>query len=254
MGDRFHKKLHADNASSLFRYFRVSDGKSRSAHPAGSTGDRYSSTLLSVSGPMSSAPSPCRSAAAASFRFFSVLLVAIGDAVTFDQTHRHAANSCRVTTFDPRRRSATLRCCGFARDCAAMTKVTALKLHRRSRVLDVSFADGLKAQLPCEYLRVFSPSAEVRGHGGGEPKLVPGKRNVNISRIEPVGAYAVRLVFDDGHDSGLYSWEVLRQLAEEQDSNWKHYLARMADHGMSRDQDVMSLSALGPKKWTPPKA
>ncbi|MEC9356288.1 MAG: DUF971 domain-containing protein [Pseudomonadota bacterium] len=135
-----------------------------------------------------------------------------------------------------------------------MTKVTALKLHRLSRVLDVSFADGLKAQLPCEYLRVFSPSAEVRGHGGGEPKLVPGKRNVNISRIEPVGAYAVRLVFDDGHDSGLYSWEVLRQLAEEQDSNWKHYLARMADHGMSRDQDVMSLSALGPKKWTPPKA
>lgn len=139
-----------------------------------------------------------------------------------------------------------------------MSKVTTLKLHRLSRVLDLRFADGYETRLPCEYLRVFSPSAEVRGHGGGEPKLVPGKRNVGITRIEPVGAYAVRLIFDDGHDSGLYSWQVLRELGERYETNWQRYLARMAEHGMSRDSEVLKLSALdpnqGPKKWTPPSS
>lgn len=133
-----------------------------------------------------------------------------------------------------------------------MAKVTALKLHRASRVLDVTFASGERHSLPCEYLRVFSPSAEVRGHGGGEPQLVPGKRAVNIARIEPVGAYAVRLVFDDGHDSGLYSWDVLWDLAQSHHANWQHYLARLAEHKLSRDSEVLTLSALGPKKWSPP--
>lgn len=126
----------------------------------------------------------------------------------------------------------------------SQTAVTALRLHRQSRVLEVHFADGTEAQLPCEYLRVFSPSAELRGHGLPEPLLVGGKRNVNIARVEPVGHYAVRLCFDDGHDTGLYSWDVLRDLAQQQVSNWARYLERLAEAGMSRDRDVMTLSAL----------
>jgi DUF971 family protein len=128
--------------------------------------------------------------------------------------------------------------------------VTALKLHRQSRMLDVEFADGTRAELPCEYLRVFSPSAELRGHGLPEPLLVGGRRNVNIARIEPVGHYAVRLCFDDGHDTGLYSWDVLHDLARHQARNWARYLERLAEAGMSRDRDVVTLSALG-KPATP---
>ena len=124
---------------------------------------------------------------------------------------------------------------------------TAITLHRQSRVLKVGYADGAVHSLPCEYLRVFSPSAEVRGHGGGEPSLVPGKRNVSIARIEPVGHYAVRLVFDDGHDSGLYSWDVLHELTRDDEANWARYLARLDEHGMSRDSAVVKLSAL-PRK------
>lgn len=129
---------------------------------------------------------------------------------------------------------------------------SAIKLHRQSRVLELRYADGAHYELPCEYLRVFSPSAEVRGHGGGEPTLVPGKRQVNIARIEPVGAYALRLVFDDGHDSGLYSWPLLRELGERYAENWSRYLQRLAEHGMSRDSDVVKLSALQPRKFKPP--
>jgi len=130
-------------------------------------------------------------------------------------------------------------------------RVTALKLHRGSRLLEVAFADGSRHQLPCEYLRVFSPSAELQGHGLPEPILVGGKRNVNISRVEPVGQYAVRLVFDDGHDTGLYSWSVLWTLAQDQEKNWARYEQRLADIGMSRDRDVTKLAALV-KKYTPP--
>ncbi|GAC1633894.1 MAG: DUF971 domain-containing protein [Nevskia sp.] len=128
---------------------------------------------------------------------------------------------------------------------------TAIKLHKASRLLEVGYADGSGFQLSCEYLRVFSPSAEVRGHGGGEPQLVAGKRGVNIAAIEPVGRYAVRLRFDDGHDTGLYSWSVLKELAEHQPAWWARYLERLAEHGMSRDSDVVKLSALGVKKFTP---
>lgn len=125
-----------------------------------------------------------------------------------------------------------------------------LKLHRQSRRLELCYADGSRFELPYEYLRVYSPSAEVRGHGGGEPQLVPGKRGVNVARVEPVGRYAVRLVFDDGHDSGLYSWDVLRELAEGQATLWPRYLARLQAEGMSRDSDVVKLAAL-PKKYRP---
>lgn len=128
---------------------------------------------------------------------------------------------------------------------------TRLLLHRASRLLEVGYADGRCHQLPCEYLRVYSPSAEVRGHSGGEPMLVGGKRNVNIAAIEPVGRYAVRLRFDDGHDTGLYSWDILAELAANHDAWWARYLERLAQHGMSRDSEVTKLSALPPKKYTP---
>ena len=111
---------------------------------------------------------------------------------------------------------------------------TEIKLHQASRVLEVAFEDGAHFRLPCEYLRVFSPSAEVRGHGPGTATLVTGKEKVNIAAIEPVGNYAVKLVFDDGHSSGLYSWNVLRELGADQDSNWQDYLRRLAEAGYRR--------------------
>jgi DUF971 family protein len=125
-----------------------------------------------------------------------------------------------------------------------------IKLHRATRVLEIGYADGRRYQLPCEYLRVFSPSAELQGHGLIEPMLLGGKRAVNISAIEPVGQYAVRLRFDDGHDTGLYSWDVFERLGEDQDKNWARYLQRLEAVGMSRDRDVTKLAAL-PKKYTP---
>ena len=126
-----------------------------------------------------------------------------------------------------------------------------LKLKREERLLEVRYADGSVFALPCEYLRVFSPSAEVRGHGLEEPVLVPGKQGVNISAIEPVGRYAVRLRFDDGHDTGLYTWEVFHDLGTRHAEHWARYLTRLAEHGMSRERDLVKLSAL-PKKYTPP--
>ena len=125
-----------------------------------------------------------------------------------------------------------------------------IKLLSAQRLLELRYADGSLFSLPCEYLRVFSPSAEVRGHGLEEPVLVPGKSAVNVQQIVPVGRYAVRLVFDDGHDTGLYSWEVLWALAQAHEANWTRYLERLAEHGMSRERDVVKLSAL-PKKYTP---
>jgi DUF971 family protein len=127
---------------------------------------------------------------------------------------------------------------------------TLIKLHRATRVLEIAYADGRHYQLPCEYLRVFSPSAELQGHGLIEPMLLGGKRSVNISAIEPVGQYAVRLRFDDGHDTGLYSWDVFERLGEDQDKNWARYLERLEAVGMSRDRDVTKLAAL-PKKYIP---
>jgi DUF971 family protein len=111
---------------------------------------------------------------------------------------------------------------------------TALTLHSASRMLEVHFDDGAQFTLPCEYLRVFSPSAEVRGHGGPMQTL-PGKRLVNIVAIEPVGHYAVKLVFSDGHDSGLYGWDTLYELGREQTTLWQDYLDRLAAAGLTRD-------------------
>ena len=112
---------------------------------------------------------------------------------------------------------------------------TEIKLHQQSRVLEISFANGKTFSLPCEFLRVYSPSAEVRGHGPGQEVLQTGKRAVGIAAIEPVGMYAVKFVFTDGHDTGIYSWDYLYDLGAKQDSNWKSYLARMAAAGKSRD-------------------
>jgi len=108
-----------------------------------------------------------------------------------------------------------------------MNNPTEIKLRSRSRVLEVVYEDGARYQLPFEYLRVHSPSAEVKGHGPGQEVLVLGKQNVGIRAVDPVGQYAVRLVFDDGHDSGLYTWTYLRELGEKQAENWTKYQARV---------------------------
>src|SRR3954467_4460086 len=112
---------------------------------------------------------------------------------------------------------------------------TEINLHQQSRMLDIAFDDGCAFSMPVEYLRVHSPSAAVRGHGPGQEVLQTGKRNVNIDAIEPIGMYAVKLVFTDGHDTGIYSWEYLYDLGSRQDANWKTYLARLQQAGKSRD-------------------
>ncbi|MBL0122069.1 MAG: DUF971 domain-containing protein [Betaproteobacteria bacterium] len=104
---------------------------------------------------------------------------------------------------------------------------TEIKLHQKSRELEVAFDDNRQFRFSCEYLRVYSPSAEVRGHGPGQEVLQIGKKNVQISAIEPVGTYAVTLVFSDGHNTGIYSWDYLHDLGVKQDEYWKTYLARM---------------------------
>ena len=110
-----------------------------------------------------------------------------------------------------------------------------IKLHQTSRVLEIAFADGATFRLPCEFLRVYSPSAEVRGHGPGQEVLQTGKKDVEISRIEPVGQYAVQLYFSDGHDTGIYSWDLLYDYGLRQDEMWQHYLKRMQEAGASRE-------------------
>jgi len=112
---------------------------------------------------------------------------------------------------------------------------TEIKLHQKSRVLEIAFADGATFRLPCEFLRVYSPSAEVRGHGPGQEVLETGKKDVEISRIEPVGQYAVQLHFSDGHDTGIYSWDLLYDYGVRQDEMWRIYLKRMDEAGASRE-------------------
>jgi len=112
---------------------------------------------------------------------------------------------------------------------------TEIKLHQASRVLEITFSDGRHFRLPYELLRVYSPSAEVRGHGPGQEVLQTGKRGVTIATVEPVGHYALRPTFSDGHDSGIYSWEHLYDLGSRQDELWRRYLERLAAAGASRD-------------------
>lgn len=115
---------------------------------------------------------------------------------------------------------------------------TDIVVHTESRVLEVAFNDGNKYRLPFEFLRVHSPSAEVRGHGHGQEVLQTGKRAVRLTRAEPVGNYALKLVFSDGHDSGLYSWDYLAELGQQQDTLWQTYLERLEAAGASRDIDT----------------
>lgn len=111
---------------------------------------------------------------------------------------------------------------------------TEIRLHQQSRVLEISFADGRIFKLPCEFLRVYSPSAEVRGHGPGQETLQTGKKDVAIAKIEPVGTYAVQLHFSDGHNTGIYSWDILYDYGMHQPEMWEHYLKRLKDAGASR--------------------
>ena len=112
---------------------------------------------------------------------------------------------------------------------------TEIKLHQSSRALEIAFNDGRVFRLPYELLRVYSPSAEVRGHGPGQEVLQVGKRDVAIKEVEAVGHYAIRPTFSDGHDTGIYSWDYLYDLGVRQDDLWQRYLDRMAAAGASRD-------------------
>src|SRR5262245_1272168 len=113
--------------------------------------------------------------------------------------------------------------------------VTEIKLHQKSRLLEVAFSDGRSFRLPSEFLRVYSPSAEVRGHGPGQEVLQTGKREVEMKSLEPVGSYAVQPLFSDGHGTGIYSWEYLYELGENQERMWREYLDKLAAAGASRD-------------------
>lgn len=112
---------------------------------------------------------------------------------------------------------------------------TAITVHQQSRVLEIAFDDGAAFKLPFELLRVYSPSAEVQGHGPGQEVLQTGKREVQITGLEPVGHYAVQPSFSDGHDTGIYSWELLYRLGREQEALWAKYLERLAAAGVDRD-------------------
>lgn len=112
---------------------------------------------------------------------------------------------------------------------------TGITLHQKSRVLEIAFSDGRSFRLPYEYLRVYSPSAEVRGHGPGQEVLQVGKRAVDIRALEPVGSYAVQPQFSDGHNTGIYSWDYLYELGENQGKYWAQYLEKLAAAGASRE-------------------
>ena len=111
-----------------------------------------------------------------------------------------------------------------------------ITVHGQSRVLEVTFSDGAQFRIPFELMRIYSPSAEVQGHGPGQEVLQTGKKEVAIDRIEPVGTYAVQLCFSDGHDTGIYSWDLLYDFGERQAEMWAHYLGRLEEAGASRDK------------------
>ena len=115
-------------------------------------------------------------------------------------------------------------------------QVSRLHYHQQRRILDVQFSNGEQTSFSAEFLRVYSPSADVRGHG--TPKLVSNKKQVAIVKLQPAGHYAVKLVFDDGHDTGLYSWHYLHQLAQQQDSLWQQYLARLDSANANREDSI----------------
>ena len=134
-----------------------------------------------------------------------------------------------------------------------MPTPTDITLHQASRILEIAFSDGRRCRLPCEFLRVHSPSAEVRGHGPGQEVLQAGKCEVDIVALEPVGTYALKLVFSDGHDTGLYAWDYLYELGRDQDALWRRYLERLQAAGASRDADAASAPAPAPPTcWKKP--
>lgn len=116
-----------------------------------------------------------------------------------------------------------------------VVRPTDIILHQQSRLLEIAFDDGKRFKLPCEFLRVHSPSAEVRGHGAGQEVLQTGKKGVTIHAVEPVGNYAVKLVFSDSHATGLYAWDYLHSLGVDHDALWKTYLERLEKAGASRE-------------------
>ena len=116
-------------------------------------------------------------------------------------------------------------------------KPTEIRLRTKSRVLAIEFDDGGAFELPFEYLRVHSPSAEVKGHGPGQEVLQTGKENVQVTALEPIGHYAVRIIFDDGHDTGLYTWSYLHELGTEQSTRWQAYLDRLTAAGYARQSE-----------------
>ena len=122
---------------------------------------------------------------------------------------------------------------------------TEIKLHQTSRLMELTFADGKVYRLPYEFLRVYSPSAEVRGHGPGQETLQVGKRDVTIAEVEAVGHYAIRPKFSDGHDTGIYSWDSLYELATRHEPMWRQYLARLEAAGASRDPGSQPPPAAG---------
>jgi len=122
---------------------------------------------------------------------------------------------------------------------------TGITYHKTAKTLELSYADNVAMTLPAELLRVYSPSAEVRGHSESERVLQTGKKHVGITAIEPVGNYAIRIVFDDGHDTGIYSWAFLRDLAQNQESFWQRYLSELDEKNASR------LPAIPVGSWTP---
>jgi DUF971 family protein len=120
-----------------------------------------------------------------------------------------------------------------------------LTLHGQTRVLEIGFSDGAQFRIPFELMRVYSPSAEVQGHGPGQEVLQTGKREVGIAEIEPVGNYAVKPTFTDGHESGLFTWEYLYFLGDQQDALWKQYEDRLQAAGMSRDAPMIEATVGG---------
>lgn len=129
---------------------------------------------------------------------------------------------------------------GIDRDTPIPTEI---RLHQKSRRLELDYENGESYSLDFEFLRVYTPSAEARGHGPGQEVLQTGKRLVDIERIEPVGTYALRLIFSDGHDSGLYSWDLLYNFGKHHDELWQTYLTQIEAQGLSRDVDTTSRSA-----------
>ncbi len=127
---------------------------------------------------------------------------------------------------------------------ATTPQPTSITVHQQSRVLEVGFADGAQFRIPFELMRVYSPSAEVQGHGPGQEVLQTGKREVGLNGLEPIGNYAVQPSFSDGHDTGIFSWDYLYFLGSQQDDLWRKYESRLRDAGMSRDAPMVDATAL----------